>query len=177
MAELLIGCGNKRDKLIVPPGRPNVWTELTTLDNDPNCGADIEWDLERFPLPFAADSFDEIHAYHVLEHQGRQGDFRFFFDQFSEFWRILKPAGICLGIVPEPGSGWVFGDPGHTRFLPPEVFTFLDQTEYEKQVGVTGMADYRRFYRADFHPEYMQVRDSMGMCFALKAVKPSRIAA
>ena len=177
MAELLIGCGNHRTKILRPPEGPSEWTDLTTLDNDPNCGADVEWDLERLPLPFAADTFDEIHAYHVLEHQGRQGDFRFFFAQWSEFWRLLRPGGVFCGIVPSPGSPWVFGDPGHTRFIPPEQFTYLDQREYDKQVGVTAFADYRRVYRADFDLLHSQVQNEGGgqHFFVLQAIKPSRI--
>lgn len=176
MAELLLGCGNKRDKVIYPVGKA-VWTELVTLDNDPNCGADVEWDLARLPLPFEDERFDEIHAYHVLEHVGAQGDFRTFFAQFTEFWRLLKPDGVFCGIVPGPGSAWVWGDPGHTRFLPPEIFTFLSQAAYTKQVGVTALADYRRFYRADFEPAFQAIGEdeSRQFMFVMRAVKPSRI--
>lgn len=178
MAELLIGCGNHREKLVATPNGKD-WSELTTLDLDPNCGADVEWDLMRLPLPFAGGDFDEIHAYHTLEHTGAQGDYRWFFAQWSEFWRLLKPDGLFVGIVPAPGSPWVFGDPGHTRFLPPEVFTFLDQEEYTKQVGVTAFADYRYVYRADFKLVHREIRDpgeSGQLIFVLQAVKPSRIA-
>lgn len=185
--QLLIGCGNKRAKILHPMG-DSLWGNLTTLDNDPNCGADVEHDLMRLPLPFADERFDEIHAYHVLEHTGAQGDFRWFFAQWEDFYRLLKPGGLFCAAVPAAGSPWVFGDPGHTRFIPSEVLTFLDQTEYTKQVGVTALADYRRFYRADFekvfeqimlapqddaHPERQPGPDQF--FFILKAVKPSRI--
>lgn len=174
MSELLLGCGNSRTKHLVAPGRPKDWVALTTLDHDPSCGADVEWDLNRLPLPFDDDRFDEIHAYHVLEHLGAQGDFRTFFAQFSEFWRILKPDGHMLIIVPAPGSQWVWGDPGHTRHLPPAIFTFLDQAEYTKQVGTTALADYRRFYRADFAAEAFE-QQGEEQYISLRAVKPSRI--
>lgn len=177
MPELLIGCGNRREKILRAPDGPSEWTELITLDNDPNCGADVEWDLERMPLPFNDEKFDEIHASHVLEHLARQGDFRFFFAQWSEFYRLLKPGGVFCGIVPAPNSPWVFGDPGHTRFIPPEQLTYLDQREYTKQVGVTAFTDYRWAYRADFDLLYSHVRDEDGgqFFFVLQAVKPSRI--
>jgi hypothetical protein len=178
MAELLIGCGNHREKLVATPNGKD-WSELITLDLDPNCGASIEWDLMRLPLPFAEGDFDEIHAYHTLEHTGAQGDYRWFFAQWSDFWRLLKPSGLFVGIVPAPGSAWVFGDPGHTRFLPPEVFTFLDQEEYKKQVGVTAFADYRHLYRADFRLVHREVRGEPAegqLIFVLQAEKPSRIA-
>jgi SAM-dependent methyltransferase len=175
MAELLLGCGNHREKILRVPDGSSAWTDLTTVDIDPNCGADIEWNLENLPLPFDTESMDEIHAYHTLEHVGRQGDARFFFAQFSDFWRILKPGGVFCGIVPAPGSGWVFGDPGHARFLPPEVLTFLDQTEYDRQVGVTAFADYRYLYRADFETLMAHPIDPDQLAFVLRAVKPSRI--
>lgn len=175
MAELLIGCGNSRKKHLTTPGRLPTWTDLTTLDNDPDCGADVEHDLERLPYPFEAGRFDEVHGYHVLEHQGAQGDYRFFFAQFAELWRILKPGGVFCGIVPSVDSIWAWGDPGHRRVMPAAVFTFLDQSEYTKQVGVTAFADYRRFYRADFKPMAFERLGQDEFAFVLEAVKPSRI--
>lgn len=160
------------------------WTCLTTLDHDPNVDPQVtpehfdrhvEWDLNRhIKLPFDDDAFDEVHAYHVLEHLGAQGDFQFFFWQFSEFWRITKPGGSFCAIVPEPGSIWVWGDPGHVRVFHPALLTFLDQDEYTKQVGRTGLADYRRFYRADWRPVSMQTADD-SFAFRLLCEKPSRI--
>lgn len=177
MAELLAGCGNHRDKLLRAPDRSAEWTDLVTLDIDPNCGADVEWDLERLPLPFPDERFDEIHLYHTLEHTGRQGDYRFFFAQWADFWRLLKPGGIFCGIVPAPGSVWVFGDPGHTRSFSPEVLTYLNQPEYDKQVGKTAFADYRHVYRADFDllGSGVIAEDPDQFFFVLQAVKPSRI--
>lgn len=174
--ELLIGAGSRRDKLISPPDRPATWQALTTLDINPMHQPDVVWDLTELPLPFEDDSFDEIHAYEVLEHTGSQGDFRFFFGQFSEFWRILKPRGLFCATVPAVGSKWVWGDPSHTRTLTAENLLFLDQTEYTKQVGHSPMSDFRWIYKADFHTALTTVREeSLG--FILQAIKPSRIGA
>lgn len=175
MPELLIGCGNSRTRAIILDPKKTGWSELTTVDLDPNSGADVEWDLERLPLPFPDEGFDEIHAYHVLEHVGRQGDYRFWFAQWQDFWRLLKPGGIFCGVVPAPGTPWVWGDPGHTRAITPESMTYLDQSEYTKQVGVTALADYRHVYRADFSMVYGEIRDD-SFFFAMTAIKPSRIA-
>jgi len=178
MSELLIGCGNHRQKVLKLPDGPDTWRDLVTLDVDPNCGADIEWDLGRLlhePLP-GESRFDEIHAYHVLEHTGRQGDYRWFFAQWADFWRLLKPGGHFFGIVPAPGSVWVWGDPGHTRFFAPELLTYLDQEQYRLQVGRTAFADYRHLWRADF--ELIQgglvPNDPDQFFFVLKAHKPAR---
>lgn len=152
MRELLIGCGNSRKKRVTGSWTKADWENLTTLDIDPGCKPDVVHDLNIFPLPFEADSFDEIHAYEVLEHCGRQGDWRFFLDQFSEFWRILKPDGWFVATVPMWDSHWAWGDPGHTRIITDGSLSFLSQEQYAKQVGVTAMTDYRSFYKADFEP-------------------------
>lgn len=173
--ELLIGAGNARDKRIIVEGRAE-WSGLLTLDIDPNAGADVCHDLTVLPYPFDDDQFDEIHAYEVLEHTGQQGDWRFFFAQFSEFWRILKPGGYLIATSPAPGSAWAWGDPGHTRVMSKEALTFLYQPAYTDQIGKTPMTDYRHVYRADFEPCALDI-DATGQRFVyiLRAIKPSRI--
>lgn len=142
MKELLIGAGNARHKKLYKPGREQ-FEDVTTLDVDPRCKPDVLWDLNDRPLPFADGEFDELHAYEVLEHVGRQGDWRGFFNEFAEYWRILKPGGALIISVPRPDSLWAWGAPGHTRVLSLKTFTFLDRDEYAGQVGVTAMTDYR----------------------------------
>lgn len=53
--ELLIGCGHARDKRIAVPGSagPAKWRNLTTLDLNPHCGADLQCDLGAAPPWFA----------------------------------------------------------------------------------------------------------------------------
>lgn len=172
MRELLIGCGSNRAKKLQWEGR-SEWAALTTLDIAPQHNPDVIWDANVLPLPFDDDSFDEIHAYEMLEHVGRQGDYQFFFDQWSDFWRILKPGGVFLGTVPLPSSVWAWGDPSHTRVIQRENFTFLVQPQYDAQVGVTAMSDFRHIYKADF--DIIHLRDNGDILeFGLQAVKPSR---
>src|SRR6201999_3094313 len=108
--ELLVGCGNSRVKQIALDDK-KVFEGLVTLDGKDDCGADGVHDLDILPYPFKDDEFDEIHAYDVLEHCGRQGDWRYFFAQWSEFHRILKLKGLFFGICPTPEGIWAWGDP------------------------------------------------------------------
>ena len=82
--ELLLGAGNTRQKLLGMPGHAH-WSNLTTLDVDPDCKPDVLHDMDSKHMPFDDNSFDEIHAYEVLEHIGRQGDWRGFLAEFSEY--------------------------------------------------------------------------------------------
>jgi DNA modification methylase len=114
--------------------------------------------------------FDEIHAYDVLEHTGQQGDWRFFFAQWSEFWRILKPNGLFFGKCPTYDSEWAWGDPGHTRIISPASLVFLDQNQYIEQVGKTAMTDYRPYYTADFERLASEIKETTH-AFVLRARK------
>lgn len=168
--ELLIGCGTDRKKKVTIEGMPKEWSgELVTLDIDETLNPDVVHDLNFCPYPFDDDMFDEIHAYDVLEHCGRQGDWRFFFDQFYEFWRILKPGGLFVGLVPAWDEVWAWGDPGHTRVIPKEMLSYLFQESYE-QVGNTAMTDYRFYWKGDFEP--VALREDHGVLgFVLRAKK------
>ena len=168
--ELLLGAGSRHQKRLHIPGREG-WTNLVTLDMNADHKPDVVWNMEQIPLPFDDDSADEIHAYEVLEHMGRQGDWRFFLAQFEDFWRILKPGGLLFASTPHPTSPWAFGDPGHTRLIPVEATTFLSQEEYQKQVGVTPMTDYRFAYKGDLRLVESGITPSRTTWFVLQAYK------
>lgn len=174
MVEILLGAGASREKRMALPGRGN-WDGLVTLDMNDDHKPDYVHDLSVLPLPFGDDCADEIHAYEVMEHVGQQGDWRFFFAQWSDIWRILKPGGKFLGSSPHWSSPWAWMDPGHTRAFGPEMMTFLSQPEYSRQVGRTPMTDYRFCYRADFNLVHSEITASGQFCYVLQAVKPSRI--
>jgi len=173
MKTLLIGAGNRRDRLIGGNGS-KAFENLTTLDINPDCKPDVLWDLEKLPLPFPDDEFDEIHAYEVLEHTGRQGDYKFFFDQFTEFWRILKPGGLLCATTPAWDSMWAWGDPSHTRIINEGTLVFLSQHEYKRQIGLTPMTDFRYIYQADFDVDFIEKTESH-LIFVLKAVKNEQV--
>lgn len=169
VADLLIGCGNSRRRKLPMHGRQE-WQDLVTMDFDPNCGADIAHDLDVTPWPIADNSFDECHAYEVLEHLGTQGDWRSFFRHFYEIWRVLKPGGFLCATVPSWKSEWAWADPSHTRVIAPGSLVFLSQSEYAKQVGKTAMTDFRHTWKGDFEIEHTD-DNGHAHIFVLRAVK------
>lgn len=168
--ELLLGCGNSRDKKVHGTWTTKEWSNLTTLDVDPGVNPDVVWDLTNpAQLPFDDNSFDEIHAYEVLEHIGQQGDFRAFFRQFYDYWRILKPDGLFVATVPMWDSPWAWGDPGHTRIITKGSLIFLDPREYS-QIGKSSMTDYRPWWKGNFQG-YAAIEEKDTFGFILKAIK------
>jgi predicted SAM-dependent methyltransferase len=158
MRELLLGCGSRTKKDLYVSGLSD-FHNLVRLDINSDHKPDVVWDLTKHPLPFASEEFDEIHAYEVLEHLAQQGDYEFFFREFTEYWRILKPGGLFMASCPAPSSVWAFGDPSHKRIVSRETLVFLSQDEYKKQAGVTSMSDFRYMYKADFKTIYAEVKN------------------
>jgi SAM-dependent methyltransferase len=162
---LLLGCGHSREKKIIWDGKREWEGELTTLDMNPDCGADIVMDYDnlgrrswRHPLgkqlPFADNTFDEMGAFDTLEHVGRQGDWKGYFLEFGEYHRILKPGGLFYIIVPIMEDA--LADPGHTRFFQLNYFGFLSQHFYEvnKELHTSGTG-YQWFWKKDFDVLYL----------------------
>lgn len=169
--ELLLGCGRSREKKLFLPDHEH-WTGLVTVDNNPLVNPDICNHLDSYITRVNTDSVDEIHMYEVLEHIGTQGDYKYFFWQFSEFYRILKPDGIIFATVPLATSVWAWGDPSHTRVIPKENLIFLHQPSYNN-VDRSPMSDFRHIYKADFDIIHC-VEEGDNLQFGLRAIKPSR---
>jgi hypothetical protein len=151
---LLLGCGNSRVKKMYTGDDKDWKGDLITIDMDPNCGGDHVIDIGfamtkvgRF-LPFPDQTFDELAAYDALEHWGRQGDWRGFFDEFGEYHRVLKPGGT-FGIIVPVGAD-ALADPGHTRFFNQNYFWMLNRKWYEWRIGNgDAVTDYR--WAFDYH--------------------------
>ena len=169
MSELLLGCGNSRVKKVRFDKVKPEFSDVTTVDIDPSGNPDYVHDLNVTPWPFADNSFDECHAYELLEHLGQQGDYKAFFAHFYEIWRVLKPDGYLLATVPMWDSMWTWGDPGHTRVITKGSLVFLNQSEYS-QLGRTAMTDYRSVWKGDLVTVAIDEKDDT-FAFVLQARK------
>lgn len=156
-----MGAGHKKPtrQMFAPSSETDDTTEWTTLDMNPRAKPDVVFDLDNLhlappvpvsntgipknQLPFEDERFHEIHAYEVLEHVGRQGDYRGFFREFNEYWRVLKPKGWLIGSCPTE-EHWRWDDPGHTRCISGKTLAFLTRGLY-KDLGDTPSSDYREF--------------------------------
>lgn len=158
MKELLLGCGSRTSKDLHVNGN-SEFHDLVRLDNNNDHNPTIVHDLRVHPLPFADNEFDEIHAYEVLEHLAQQGDYEFFFREFTEYHRILKPGGFFMASCPAPTSVWAWGDPSHKRIISKETLVFLSQAQYRVQIGKTSMSDFRYLYKVDFQTIYAEEKN------------------
>lgn len=94
-----VGCGrNKR------PGAIGV-------DRNPRSRADVLCDLDRFPYPFRDDSFDELHAVHVVEHVADV------VKAVEEFHRLVRAGGLIRIVTPHYTDFSSFCDPTHRWHL------------------------------------------------------------
>lgn len=153
--ELLLGCGHSRQKRVWCEG-DDGWKQLVALDMTHEVNPDVVCNIASNCLPFKDSSFDEIHAYEVLEHMGQQGDWKFFFAQFDEFARILKPDGKLFFTSPKLDSVWLWGDPGHTRYIGPQTLYFLDRNNYDvNRDHGTSMTDYRPYFKSNWITEFI----------------------
>lgn len=120
--------------------------EVVTVDMDEASKPSLVFDLTSEVWPLQGNHFDEVHAYEVLEHLTKQGDYEAFFSLWRNIWNILKVGGLVCATTPWWESLWVWQDPGHKMCYSPALLTYLNQKEYERQVGTTAMTDYRKFW-------------------------------
>ena len=80
---------------------------FVNVDWQPLAKADVEHNLNSFPYPFEANSFDYIEAFHILEHLDRP------FDVMRELHRILKPEGELVVRVPHFSRGFTHAEHAH----------------------------------------------------------------
>jgi SAM-dependent methyltransferase len=105
---LELGCGQKK---IVP--------HSTSVDLNPRSRADVIHDLNRFPYPFADDSFDLVIAEHVLEHLDNV------IAVVEEVHRICRPHALFCVEVPHFSNAEFFTDPTHRHAFSTRSFDYF----------------------------------------------------
>ena len=178
---LMLGAGHAapRRHFSAPSSAKQEDTKWVTLDNNEDAKPDMVFDLETLETgrhrPWTDETFDEIHAYEVLEHIGRQGDFKGLFSTFRALWYARKSDGMLIGSCPSLDSEWLWSDPGHTRVISAGLLSFLTRGHYD-QLGKTPSSDYRKFIDPCWWEVYQAKDIKLGpgggiFVFALKKVQ------
>ena len=183
---LMIGSGHTDPlrKLRSPISAADTFkaTKWTTLDMNKKAYPDICFNLNRIEswipwwnrIPVKDNTFDEIHAYEVMEHYGRQGNFKGFFRGMRELWRIMKPGGFLLGASPVHSSMWAWGDPGHTRLIGEGTFFYLSPNMY-KLLGKSPVSDYRQYVDPCWWDIKFLEEKGGGTHFGLQKLMPEQV--
>jgi predicted SAM-dependent methyltransferase len=108
-AILHLGSGKK-----YMPGATNV--DLTALTEP-----DVVHDLNLRPWPFEASSFDEVHAYDVIEHLGDV------LGTLEEIHRVGRVGAIVDITVPHFSCDGAFTDPTHRHYFGLRTFDYVTE--------------------------------------------------
>lgn len=118
---LNLGCGR------------NIKKDCVNLDSVSLPGVDIVHDIEKLPLPFGDEEFDEILCENVLEHIE-------YIPILKDLRRILKPGGRLRIRVPHFSSRNNYVDPTHKKRFSVSTFEFFVED-----------SDHGKDYYFDFH--------------------------
>lgn len=91
------------------------------LDRNPASRADVIADLDHFPYPFAADSFDRLTAIHVIEHLSDV------IRAMEEFHRLVRRGGTVRIETPHYTDFSSFCDPTHKNHLTSFSFRYFGE--------------------------------------------------
>lgn len=97
-------------KLNLGAGKLDVREGYVNLDMTAYPNIDVVWDLNKLPLPFEDNQFEEILAYSILEHVD-------YVPLMDEIYRILQPMGIIKIRVPHFEYCEAYADPSHIHFF------------------------------------------------------------
>lgn len=115
-----------KTKLNLGAGISGIRKGYVNLDMVKYPGINVVWDLNKLPLPFEDNQFEEILAYNILEHVN-------YVPLMDELYRILKPEGIIKITVPHFTYVEAWADPTHINH-----FSYLTFSYFVKG----GMRDY-----------------------------------
>jgi SAM-dependent methyltransferase len=99
--------------------------QFVNVDREERCRPDVVWDLERAPWPWKDNCIDEIWAIHTLEHLGQTP--AQWLAIVGEIYRVLRPDGRLVAVVPHPRHVNFLHDPTHVRAVTPIGLAMFDQ--------------------------------------------------
>lgn len=106
MKKLNLGCGR------------DIKKEYINLDVAKLQGVDVVWDINKLPLPFKDNEFDEILCQDVLEHVD-------YIPLLKDIHRILKKGGVVKIRVPHFTSRNFYSDPTHIHGFSGDTLKFF----------------------------------------------------
>jgi len=106
MKKLNLGCGKD-----IKPGYVNL--DVAKLP-----GVDVVWDINKLPLPFKKEEFDEIYCKDILEHVE-------YIPLLKELHRILKKGEKIIIRVPHFTSKNAYADPTHRKYFSRETLSYF----------------------------------------------------
>ncbi len=109
MRTLDVGCGVKKQ-----PG-------IIGVDRNPRTDADVLCDLDRFPYPFADNSFGRLLAIHVIEHLSDV------MRTMEEFHRLVQAGGSVRIVTPHYTDFSSWCDPTHRSHLNSYSFRYFGE--------------------------------------------------
>lgn len=116
---------------------------------------DIVWDLETFPWPLPDECAKTVTASHVLEHINPHKGV--FIDVMNEIWRIMKPYGQFLFVVPHGESPGYIQDPTHVNPMNETTMHYFDPDPEGNGMGQQLYQFYRpkpwRIVKQYFNPQ------------------------
>lgn len=110
MVKIDLGCGKRKE-----PG-------FIGVDSIAFDGVDHVLDMGSARWPFEDGSVEYARSSHAVEHLTWPERVHF----FNELWRVLKPGGQALIVVPHWNSARFYGDPTHKEPLSEWAFLYLD---------------------------------------------------
>ncbi len=105
-----LGCGPNRK-----------FNDSVTIDQLNHDDVDIVTDL-NLGIPLDDETVDEIHSSHFLEHVVDFGEF------MRETYRVLKPRGIAVHVVPHFAHPYFYSDYTHKTFFGLYTFHYFSRT-------------------------------------------------
>jgi SAM-dependent methyltransferase len=108
----------------------NKWPGAVGLDISPNTDADVVHDLNSFPYPFEADTFDQVLMQDVLEHVHEP------IRVMDELHRICRAGARIQLRTPHFSSMLAYSDPTHTHYFSAEAIRTLAEPRFSHYTTV-----------------------------------------